>query len=224
MADDSGGAAAETVPKARLDQSLRQREEATARAAEAEAARDQALAKVKAAETQHATLAESLAAAQKRTTELEAKHAAEREGWQAEKEFVTAGIVDADGIEVATLLYSRLPPTDRPARAAWIAGFRADPTKAPKPLTPYLTVAQAAAAGGATGTGTAGATGAGAAQGGGNANAGVVAGASTGQGGGKPSTEAIRAAAQRAAATGDSTEWNAMLRAMGVQPIAGQAK
>jgi len=219
--ETEGGGAVETVPKARLDQALRQREETTARAAEAEAARDQALAKVTAAAAQQATLAQSLADAQKRITETEARLTAEREAWTAEKEFVTAGIVDADGLEVASLLYSRLPAEGRPKRTEWIASFRADPTKAPKPLSPYLTVAQAAAAGQAAG---AGAAQGGTAQGGGNANAGVVAGASTAQGGGKPSREALQAALTRAQQTGDKTEWNAMIRQMGVQPLPGATK
>lgn len=74
----------------------------------------------------------------KRITDLEAKHAADRSGWDLEKAAMGAGITDAEGLLVARTLHSNLPEKDRPAIGSWLSELRKDPTKAPRSLQPYL--------------------------------------------------------------------------------------
>jgi hypothetical protein len=222
---NAGGSTVPTVPKPRMDAALRERDEAHAKVAELEAQLAQAAAWRQATEPKLATYQQQLTAAQQAATEAAAKHAKDREAWTAEREFVSAGIADPDGIEVATMLYGRLPAEGRPGRADWIKSLQADVSKAPKPLTPYL-AAQAAGqqqgqAGAGAGAGQAdAANAANRGQAAGNHNAGVVAGAG-GQpaGAGKPSEAALQAARAHALATGDRSQWDALVRQMGTVPL-----
>lgn len=56
------------------------------------------------------------------------------------------GIHDETALDVASLLYERLPPTERPQSvSAWVAAMVTDPTQAPPALRGYLTPATGAA-------------------------------------------------------------------------------
>lgn len=89
--------------------------------------------------------AQTVDALAKQLKELEAKHASDRSTWEVERAAWSAGITDPDGLLVARTLHSALPEAGRPAIGDWIQSLRADPSKAPKPLRPYLEVEDAAA-------------------------------------------------------------------------------
>lgn len=57
--------------------------------------------------------------------------------WAAEVRLAELGF-DADGREVARLVYGRLPATDRPEIGEWLLKAKEEPEKAPRPLRPYL--------------------------------------------------------------------------------------
>lgn len=76
------------------------------------------------------------------TTEVEQLRPlrAERDAWQEERAFFSAGITDPEAMDVGRHLYSRIPADQRPKDGigAWLADIRANPDKTPKALTPYL--------------------------------------------------------------------------------------
>ena len=94
------------------------------------------------------TLEAQAAAPNERLTSLEATAAtlqAERDALAARVELMRHGIDDDDGAEVVRALYSRLPAENRPKLGDWLGALKADPTKMPKPLAPYLAPPAAAA-------------------------------------------------------------------------------
>lgn len=62
----------------------------------------------------------------------------ERDGWSQEKAMIGAGLVDDEAREVALLHYNRQPEATRGPLEEWLKGIKADPTKAPKSLRPFL--------------------------------------------------------------------------------------
>lgn len=74
----------------------------------------------------------------RQVADLEAKHASERGTWEAERAVWSAGITDPEGLLVARTLHGALPEAGRPAIGDWLAALRTDPSKAPRPLRPYL--------------------------------------------------------------------------------------
>jgi len=105
------------------------------------------------------TLEAQAAAPNERLTSLEATAAtlqAERDALAARVELMRHGIDDDDGAEVVRALYSRLPAENRPKLGDWLGTLKADPTKMPKPLAPYLAPPAAAAAAPAYGSRPAG--------------------------------------------------------------------
>lgn len=82
-----------------------------------------------------AETAETLA---KTLADTTAKHAVERGGWDEERGIYQSGLTDPEAIDVAKHLYSKMPEAGRPALGEWVKGFTADPTKAPRALSPYL--------------------------------------------------------------------------------------
>lgn len=88
-----------------------------------------------------------------RLQEMEASHAKDRASWDVERSLMDAGIVDQDGRDVARFLFDRLPEEGRPALGDWLKEAKADPSKAPKALQPYLGAASSDAGAGAEGVG-----------------------------------------------------------------------
>lgn len=94
------------------------------------------------------TLRERLKSAEERLGVLEPQHAAwesDRKAWTEERAFMGAGLVDPEAMDVGRALFNRLPADQRPAGgiSEWLNTIKADPTTAPKALTPYLTGAPA---------------------------------------------------------------------------------
>lgn len=68
--------------------------------------------------------------------------------WLEERALVAHGLTDPEAQVVARTLFNQLDPKDRPADVgAWVAGHKADPTKAPRSLTPWLSPSGAGASG-----------------------------------------------------------------------------
>jgi len=72
----------------------------------------------------------------------------ERTAWQEEKVFITTfGSADPEAMDVARTLFQRLPAEGRPdSLGTWLGEIKADPTKAPRALGPYLPSASPAPA------------------------------------------------------------------------------
>jgi alanyl-tRNA synthetase len=145
----------------------------------------------------------------------------ERSTWQTDLQLRDAGISDAHGRTVVRALYNELPEKDRPALGSWLEALKKEPTKAPKPLQPYLT-----AEGGEVEQ--AGEQRERAGQGGGdqkqraNPNRGVISGGSGG-GSAKPTSAEIKAALEKAR-QGDTADYEAVQRRMGLKPLQIGAK
>ncbi len=75
----------------------------------------------------------------------------ERAAWAEERAVFQAGVTDPEAIGVARHLYNQLPEAGRSPFPEWLKGMKADPTKAPKALSPWFS-APAGGAGGAPGT------------------------------------------------------------------------
>lgn len=69
---------------------------------------------------------------------LGTKYETERTGWARERAFLAAGVTDPEAQEIAALFHGRIPEAERPALDAWLGSIKADPSKAPKALQPYL--------------------------------------------------------------------------------------
>jgi len=182
------------VPRARLAEEAAKRRAALTRVAELEAALAEAEGKAATVDTLAAQVAKLTAEAT--TTAAD---------WETERAVWQVGLTDSEGIDIARHLHSRLPADNRPKMAEWLGGLKADPTKAPKALAPYLAPAPAAdppapEAGKATTTRATGAAPA--------ATGGAAAAAA------KYTPEQIRGVRERATQTGDWTEWNAAKAAM----------
>lgn len=108
------------VPQNRFSEVIKERNDALARAAEADAWK-----------SKHDQLTKDLATA--------------RTSWEEEKSFLSSGITDAEAIDVARLFYGRLEAKPEGGIGAWLADLRADPTKAPKALAAYLPAVEAPA-------------------------------------------------------------------------------
>ena len=96
-----------------------------------------ATAKTQAAES--ATLREALKAQQDTLK-------AERESWGQTSTLLERGLTQAEARDAALFFHSRLPAEGRPTLGEWLDSVKADPTKAPAGLVPYLTPAQQVAA------------------------------------------------------------------------------
>lgn len=138
---------------------------------------------------------------------------AERDSWQADMQLRDAGISDAHGRTVVRALYGEIPEKDRPPMGTWLEGLKKDPSKAPRPLQPYLQAeggeqeTQQQEQGGQQQTQTQRA----------NPNRGVVSGG-TGTGSAKPTKEEIQAALKKAK-DGDPKDYEALQRRMGLRPL-----
>jgi hypothetical protein len=141
----------------------------------------------------------------KQLEELKTKSAADADSWDQERAMYQAGITDPDAIDIAATLYNKLDPKSRPkTRAEWVAGFKDDPSKAPKGLQPYLPQAKPAEGKGGGGKAV---EGKGAAKG--VASKGTVAGGTErASGSNKYTPQDIRALRQRAVKTGNWDEYN----------------
>lgn len=71
---------------------------------------------------------------------LKSRYEAEKSAWEADRTFLTAGITDQEARDLAIWAHGRLPEAERPPLGEWIATLKADPSKAPKALAPYLAV------------------------------------------------------------------------------------
>ena len=71
--------------------------------------------------------------------QMKADHTAAAEGWKTDQALMGAGLLDAEGRDVAKYLYGRLTGDDKPALPDWLSSLQADPAAAPKALAPYLT-------------------------------------------------------------------------------------
>lgn len=85
----------------------------------------------------------------KRIAELEAKLLAAEE----EKGLFSEGVRDADEIDLVRMQHSKLDPKDRPALAEYVKSLKADPSKAPKLLAPYVEAWKGGTGGGSGGGG-----------------------------------------------------------------------
>lgn len=92
--------------------------------------------------SERAATADTLA---KQIEDLRGQYTAKEAVWGEEREVLNLGIADEDGREVVRALHRRLPEKDRPKLGEWWSSLAADPTKAPKPLQPYLTAVERAA-------------------------------------------------------------------------------
>lgn len=105
-----------------------------ARLAEVIAQRDEARTALDTLRGEHGTLkarVDELTPFAERATALEAELGAVRALSQV-------GIVDEDGQAVATMLFDRLKDKPEGGLSGWLSSMRDDPSKAPKPLAPYL--------------------------------------------------------------------------------------
>ncbi|MEQ1505320.1 MAG: hypothetical protein ABMB14_24020 [Myxococcota bacterium] len=152
---------------------------------------------------------------------LRKQHESEKAAWEIEKAAMGAGITDADGVEVARLFHGRLPEKDRPAIGAWLGELRKDPTKAPKPLQPYLVTEAAATGETAAAAATTVAAKTTAARP--NPNGGVVIAANTSVTTNKP-TKAEWDAARAKLRTGDRTDFDALTAREGLRPLVRETK
>ena len=59
--------------------------------------------------------------------------------WLEERAALAHGLTDPEAQVVARTLYGQLAEKDRPAFGDWLGGLKADPTKAPRSLAPWLT-------------------------------------------------------------------------------------
>lgn len=66
------------------------------------------------------------------------KFETERATWARERVFLEVGLSDPEAREIATMLHGRLPEEGRPDLGTWLKTAKGDPTKAPKALQPYL--------------------------------------------------------------------------------------
>lgn len=162
----------------------------------------------------------------KRIADLEKAHKLEKEGWSLEKAAMGAGITDPEGIDVARLLHGRLPEQGRPTIDAWLTDLRKDPTKAPKPLQPYLAPAddgeEEVDEEPAPKKGAAGATGAPGKKRP-NPNGGI-GGRQGAAGEGQKATPEQWAAARAKLRAGDRSEFDALSRKEGIKPLFGNRK
>jgi hypothetical protein len=118
---------AATVPSARL------REET--------ALKTQWMNKATALETELADLRKKAATVDTLTGQIDQltrAHAAEKTAWETDRSIYQSGFTDAEGLDVARHLHSRLPEKDRPPLPDWLKALQSDPTKAPRALAPYL--------------------------------------------------------------------------------------
>lgn len=58
------------------------------------------------------------------------------EAHRTERALWSAGVTDPDEVELLKFAHSRIAEKDRPPLDTWVAGLKADPTKAPKLLAP----------------------------------------------------------------------------------------
>lgn len=86
--------------------------------------------------------------------EKASRYDTESKAWATERAFLAVGLTDAEGQDIARILYERIPEAERPPLETWIKEIKADPSKAPKALAPYL----AAGAANATATNAAAGT------------------------------------------------------------------
>ena len=72
--------------------------------------------------------------------ELEARHTAAQSEWQSERALLRAGLSDPEAMDVAKLLFSRIPEADRPEGGieSWLSEIKKDPSKGPKALQPFF--------------------------------------------------------------------------------------
>ena len=70
--------------------------------------------------------------------QMKLDHTAAADGWKTDQALMGAGLLDAEGRDVAKYLYGRLTGDDKPALADWLTTMKADPEAAPKALAPYL--------------------------------------------------------------------------------------
>lgn len=127
MDENEAEAAEKTVDPSKYQSALRAKREAQARIAELELQMQQL--------QERATLAESL---QSKVAELESGTLKLREEYESERGIWRAGLTDPEGIEIARLLYSRLPQESRPTMSDWLSGFAADVSTAPRALAAYF--------------------------------------------------------------------------------------
>lgn len=111
----------------------------SSRLREETAARDAARAEV-------ATLRTELETLKKGGSSDLVKAQAELDGWRKkeatwleERAALSHGLTDPEAQVVARTLYGQLAEKDRPAFGDWLGGLKADPTKAPRSLAPWLT-------------------------------------------------------------------------------------
>jgi hypothetical protein len=77
-------------------------------------------------------------AVQRQLAELQAAVEAERNGRNEDRALFGAGITDADGQEVARLLYGKLSEKPEGGIGEWLTSLRAEGAEVPKALSPWL--------------------------------------------------------------------------------------
>lgn len=153
----------------------------------------------------------------KRIADLEKSHEQARTGWDLEKAAMGAGITDPEGLLVARTLHSNLPEKDRPPIGTWLAGFKTDPAKAPKPLQGYFAAASADDAETEEPAKPAPKQRP-------NPNRKVAPEQGGKGGGGGPPTRAEWDAAKAKLRAGDRSDFDALSRRAGVKPLFGQRR
>lgn len=78
--------------------------------------------------------------------EKASRYDVESKAWATERAFLAVGLTDAEGQDIARILYERIPEAERPPLETWIKEIKADPSKAPRALAPYLAAGAANAA------------------------------------------------------------------------------
>lgn len=119
------------VPLEKLEHVARQRRESNARIKELEGSIEKLTGERDAAKDA-AGGADALAA---QLTELRASLEAERSGWETQRALMAAGFRD-EGLDIAGLMYGRLPENDRPTVADWAASLF-DGEETPQWATPW---------------------------------------------------------------------------------------
>lgn len=82
----------------------------------------------------------------------------ESRAWASERVFLSVGLTDPEGQDIARILHERIPEAERPAFDVWMKEIKADPSKAPRALAPYLDTSSSTSNTTATATATASAT------------------------------------------------------------------
>lgn len=130
MPDTDTNAEVKTVPYDRFQTVVNEKNTLSAKIAELERQNQDLLERSATVDT----LSKQLRETESKVQEAESRYST----YQA---IAGAGITDPELVELTQWSYAKLPEKDRPTLSDWLAGLKADPTKAPAALKPHLTPA-----------------------------------------------------------------------------------